>query len=170
MGTIDFSPLAVSVQAIGTLLLAIMLAQLGRIFRRSFARRWAVGWAAFFLSLFAVRLDIHFGKPAFWVVYLVLEWTFVYLLWAGCREVLTGERVDLRYAAYSFPLAIVVAAVMTKLAPSFDDLFTVQAGIVGAGIAASLITLNRRRGATPKEGSDVPIGVTGFTMGDLDGE
>ena len=27
---------------------------------------------------------------------------------------------------------------------------------------------SRRRGATPKEGPDVPIGVTGFTVGDIE--
>ena len=30
------------------------------------------------------------------------------------------------------------------------------------------IEASRRRGATPKEGPDVPIGVTGFTLGDPD--
>ncbi len=30
------------------------------------------------------------------------------------------------------------------------------------------IDASRRRGATPKEGPDVPIGVTGFTLGDID--
>lgn len=29
------------------------------------------------------------------------------------------------------------------------------------------IEASRRRGATPKEGADVPIGVTGFTLGEL---
>jgi hypothetical protein len=31
------------------------------------------------------------------------------------------------------------------------------------------IEASRARGATPKEGSDVPIGVTGFTLGEIDG-
>src|SRR5438045_9144979 len=52
--------------------------------------------------------------------------------------------MDLRYVAYILPLAILAASLITQLAPSFDDLFTLQAGIVGAGISASLITLNRR--------------------------
>jgi hypothetical protein len=30
------------------------------------------------------------------------------------------------------------------------------------------IEASRRRGSTPKEGPDVPIGVTGFTLGDVD--
>jgi hypothetical protein len=30
------------------------------------------------------------------------------------------------------------------------------------------IEASRRRGATPKEGPDVPIGVTGFTVGEID--
>ncbi|HEV8434958.1 MAG TPA: GGDEF domain-containing protein [Thermoanaerobaculia bacterium] len=145
MGTIDFSPLAVTVQAVGTLLLAIMLAQLGRIFRRSYARRWAIGWASFFLALLSVRLDIHFGNRAFWVAYLVFEWVFLYLLWAGCREILTGQRLEFRHAAYAIPISIAVAAVLARVAPSFDDLFTLQTAIVGAGAAASFLMLNRRR-------------------------
>jgi hypothetical protein len=31
------------------------------------------------------------------------------------------------------------------------------------------IEASRRRGAPPSEGRDVPIGVTGFTLGDLEG-
>ena len=127
------------------LLLAIMLAQLGRIFRRSYARRWAIGWAAFFLALLSVRLDIQFGNRTFWVVYLVLEWVFLYLLWAGCREILTGERMEFRHATYAIPIAVVVAAVMARVAPSFDDLFTVQTAVVASGATASFLTLNRRR-------------------------
>jgi diguanylate cyclase (GGDEF)-like protein len=145
VGTIDFSPLAVTVQAIGTLLLAIMLAQLGRIFRRSYARRWAIGWAAFFLALLAVRLDIQFNNRAFWAMYVVLEWIFLYLLWAGCREILTGRRMEFRKAAYALPVATVVAIAGARFAPSFDDLFTVQTAIVAAGATASFLTLNRRR-------------------------
>ena len=30
------------------------------------------------------------------------------------------------------------------------------------------IEVSRRRGSTPKEGPDVPIGVTGFTVGDIE--
>ena len=30
------------------------------------------------------------------------------------------------------------------------------------------IDASRKRGSTPKEGPDVPIGVTGFTIGDID--
>jgi hypothetical protein len=144
VGTIDFSPLAVTVQAIGTLLLAIMLAQLGRIFRRSYARRWAIGWSALFVALLCVRLYIHYKTAVFWIPYLFMEWVFLYLLWAGCREVLTEQRMEFRHAAYAIPLAIVAAVVFARLAPSFDDLFTVQTAIVGAGATASLMTLNRR--------------------------
>jgi diguanylate cyclase (GGDEF)-like protein len=145
LGTIDFSPLAVTVQAIGTLLLAIMLAQLGRIFRRSYARRWAIAWATFFLALLAVRLDIQFNNRAFWAMYVVFEWVFLYLLWAGCREILTGQRMEFRKAAYALPVATVVAIVGARVTPSFDDLFTVQTAIVAAGATASFLTLNRRR-------------------------
>lgn len=32
----------------------------------------------------------------------------------------------------------------------------------------SKIEASRRRGSTPKEGADTPIGVTGFTLGEID--
>jgi len=145
VGKIDFSGLAVTVQAIGTLLLAIMLAQLGRIFRRSYAGRWAIGWGAYFLGLLSVRLYIQYESRAFWVAYLVLEWIFLYLLWAGCREILKGERMEFRHASYAIPTAVVVATVLARFIPSFNDLFIVQTAIVAFGATASFVTLNRRR-------------------------
>jgi hypothetical protein len=39
--------------------------------------------------------------------------------------------------------------------------------VPGAGEAK--IEASRLRGSTPKEGPDVPIGVTGFTLGELEG-
>src|SRR5205085_2726563 len=45
------------------------------------------------------------------------------------------------YAAYSIPLAITVAAVMTRAAESFNDLFTAQAAIVAVGVLSSFVIL-----------------------------
>lgn len=142
MGELDLSPMAVTVQAIGTLLLGLMLAQLGRVFVCPYAKRWALGFLALFLALFAVWASTYTNRPATWSIYLVLEWTYLLLLWAGCRELATGIRPDLKYGLYALPLAIVVAATMTHFAPSFDDLFVVQSLVVAAGLGAAYRALS----------------------------
>ncbi len=150
MGTLDLSPMSVTVQAIGTLLLCVMLAQLGRIFGRTYAMRWAWGWFALFLALSAVWLYVHTRWTAAWPAYITLEWIYLWLLWGGCRELATGARIDIRYGLYTLPPAIVVAVVMTHLAPTFNDLFVPQAAIVAVVVALSYRTLSsmvaRRRG------------------------
>ncbi len=142
MGTLDLSPMSVTVQAIGTLLLGVMLAQLGRIFGRTYAIRWAFGWFALFFSLSAVWVYVHTQAIAAWPVYLILEWSYLLLLWGGCRELATGTHLVFRYAFYSVPMAVVAALVMTHFAPTFNDLFVPQAAIVAAALALSYRVLS----------------------------
>ena len=134
--------MSVTVQAIGTLLLGVMLAQLGRIFGRTYALRWAFGWFALFFSLSAVWLYVHTQTIVAWPVYLILEWAYLLLLWGGCRELATGTRLVFRYAFYALPLAIVAALVLTHFAPSFNDLFVPQAAIVAVALALSYRVLS----------------------------
>ena len=141
MNTIDFSPVAVSFQAVGTLLLSLMLAQIGRIYAWRYARAWALAWFAMFLALLAVRGYVYEPVPLMSISYLVGEWAFLVLLYSGCRELACGVPLSTRYVAYATPALIATAAVMAHFAPSFNDLFTVQAAIVAAGILASWIIL-----------------------------
>ena len=143
VGQLDFSPLAVSVQAVGTLVLALMLAQLGRVFGRSYATRWAMGWGAFFLGLFAVRMYIFTGAAWWWTPYLVLEWAFLFLLYSGARELASSSKFNVQPMFYAIPLAITLGAVITHFSPSFNDLFTLQAGIIALGTAATFVVLRR---------------------------
>lgn len=145
MGTIDLSPMAVTVQAIGSLLLGLMLAQLGRIFHRPAALRWAVGWVFLSAGLCAVWLYVHTSYAAIWPVYLVCEWAWLLFVWAGCREVASGAATSLRYGVYALPLAIVVAVVMVRVSPTVNDLSVVQSAIVCAGVVASYRALSRVR-------------------------
>ena len=139
--TIDFSPVAVSVQAVGTLLLSLMLAQIGRIFAWRYARTWALAWFAMFIALAAVRVYINTDDPLTWLAYLVGEWAFLLLLYSGCRELACGTPFKLRYALYGMPIAVVVAALMMHLADSFNHLFIAQAAIFAVGVLASLTIL-----------------------------
>jgi diguanylate cyclase (GGDEF)-like protein len=143
VGQLDFSPLAVTVQAVGTLLLALMLAQLGRVFGRSYATRWAIGWGAFFLGLLSVRMFIFTANPAWWTPYVVLEWVFLFLLYSGARELVRSAKFDVQPMLYAIPLAITIGAVITHFAPSFNDLFSLQAAIIAAGTATTFVVLRR---------------------------
>jgi diguanylate cyclase (GGDEF)-like protein len=141
VNTIDFSPVAVSFQAVGTLLLSLMLAQIGRIYAWRYARAWALAWFAMFIALLAVRGYVYDPSPLMSISYLIGEWAFLILLYSGCRELASGAPLNMRYVGYSTPLLIATAAVMAHFAPSFNDLFTVQAAIVAAGILASWLIL-----------------------------
>jgi diguanylate cyclase (GGDEF)-like protein len=152
LGQLDLSPLAVTVQAVGTLLLALMLAQLGRVFGRSYATRWAIGWGAFFLALLSVRVFIFTANPAWWMPYVVLEWVFLFLLYSGARELATGAKFDVQPMLYAIPLAITIAAVITHFAPSFNDLFSLQAAIIAAATAATFVLLARAPAASCSAG------------------
>lgn len=145
VSTIDFSPVAVSFQAVGTLLLSLMLAQIGRIFAWRYARAWALAWFSMFIALGAVRFYIYTLDPKEWVAYLCGEWAFLLLLYSGCRELATGKRLNVRFVLYAIPIALAVALLMTHVAGSFNDLFMGQAAIVSASVLASFLIL----GLTP---------------------
>lgn len=143
MGQVELSPMAVTLQAIGMLLLAAMLAQLGRISGRAYAKRWALGWALYFLALTAVRIYIATLEPLTWLGYLMFQWAYLVLLWSGCRSLVRVREPDVQLLSYALPLGAAAAAVLIRLAPTFNDLFTVQAAIVAFVAGASYRTLGR---------------------------
>jgi diguanylate cyclase (GGDEF)-like protein len=142
VNTLDFSPVAVTFQAIGTLLLAFMLQQLGKNFAWRYASNWATAWLAMFLAIGSVRVYITTQQRWTWVVYLVAQWTFLVLLYAGCREV-TDHRVHLRHAPYALPFAIAVATLLALFTNDFNRLFIVEAAVVAFGALASFHALAR---------------------------
>jgi diguanylate cyclase (GGDEF)-like protein len=137
----DFSPIAVTFQALGTLLLAAMFAQLGRNFGWRYARMWAAGWAAMFLAILAVRVFIATGQRGWWLLYLVAQWAFLLLLYSGCRELLDRSTIEPRLLIYISPLAIAAGAILVSLAREFNQLFTIEAAIVAFGTIASFAAL-----------------------------
>ncbi len=146
----DFSTVAVSFQTAGSLLLALMMAQLGRMFSWRYARNWSLAWLAMFVALASVRIFITSHLRIFWMVYLVAEWAFLGLLYAGSRELADGTHVRIRYFFYCAPAAILLAAVPMKFARSFNDVFVGQAAAVSIGAFISFLTLgsthpNRRQ-------------------------
>jgi diguanylate cyclase (GGDEF)-like protein len=141
--TIDFSPVAVTFQAIGTLLLALVLGQIARTFGWQYVRRWAWAWGAMFVALLAVRMYIATSRAwPWWLVYLAAQWLFLALLFAGCRD-LVDDPLSLKLLGYATPLALAVAIMIVVAAPDFGALFIVEAAIVGIVILGCYVTLGR---------------------------
>jgi diguanylate cyclase (GGDEF)-like protein len=147
VSTIDSSAVSVAFQAIGALLLSLIMAQLARIFTWRYVPRWAMAWSALATALLAVRIYIGTGSAVPWFFYLILEWTFLFLVWTGCRELATRASLKAMYGIRALPVAILAGMAITHFSPTFNDMFVIEAGIVAAAMMASFITLGR----TPPE-------------------
>jgi diguanylate cyclase (GGDEF)-like protein len=140
---IDFSPVAVTFQAIGTLLLALVLGQIARTFGWRYVKRWGWAWGALFVAIMAVRIYIATTSPwPWWLVYLLAQWLFLVLLFAGCRD-LVDDPLPLKLLGKSTPLAVALAILIVIAAPDFGALFIVEASIVTVVVAACYLTLGR---------------------------
>jgi diguanylate cyclase (GGDEF)-like protein len=140
---VDFSPVAVTFQAIGTLLLALVLGQIARTFGWRYVRRWAWAWGAMFVAIMAVRIYITTTSPwPWWLVYLLAQWLFLALLFAGCRD-LVDDPLPLKVLGYLIPLAIAAAILIVIAAPDFGALFIIEAAIVGIVIFVCYLVLGR---------------------------
>lgn len=141
---VDIPSVVVTFQAVGTLLLALIITQLGRIFVFRFARTWALAWTSLSLALLLVRIYIFANSRWLWVGYLVFEWMFLILLWIGCHHLVGGKNIDMRKVAYGIPLLAVVATAIAFSFTNFNFMFALQAGIVAIGCGASFVTLTGR--------------------------
>ena len=140
---VDFSPVAVTFQAMGTLLLALVLGQIARTFGWRYVRRWAWAWGAMFVAIMAVRIFIATLRPwPWWLVYLIAQWLFLVLLFAGCRD-LVDDPPPLKHLGYAAPLALAVAILIVIAAPDFGALFIVEAAIVSVVVAGCYLVLGR---------------------------
>jgi diguanylate cyclase (GGDEF)-like protein len=142
VNNIGISAVAVTFQAIGALLLAFMLRQIGRNFDCPFVRQWAWGWVAMFVAIGAVRVYIPTGHHELWVAYLLAQWTFMVLLYAGCRG-LTDSYFGIRRLAYLTPTAIALAVLPVLFFREFNQVFMVEAAIIALGALASFLALGR---------------------------
>jgi diguanylate cyclase (GGDEF)-like protein len=77
------------------------------------------------------------------MVYLLAEWAFLGLLYAGSRELADGTHVPIRYFFYVAPLAVVVASLPVKFARTFNDVFIGQAAALSLGAFVTFLTLGR---------------------------
>lgn len=141
---VDVSAVVVTFQALGTLLLALIITQLGRIFVFRYARTWALAWTAMSFGLMAVRLFI-FGLGRWtWILFLTGEWLFLILLWMGCHDLVEGTSRLRKHLNVAVPLLVIVATVITYSSRQFNSMFVVEAAILAIGSGWSFVTLTGR--------------------------
>lgn len=135
---------SVTAHAACALLLALTFAYLSRLLARPYLRRWALAWACLLAAILAVRCYIGIGGRGFWVVYLVAEWYFLAALLIGCRELARGEPARLpRFLVPGLPAAAILAGALVPFFTDFNRLFSMQAGVLAAGFAATFVVLGR---------------------------
>ena len=140
---LDFSPVAVTFQAIGTLLLALVLGQIARTLGLRYVQRWAMAFGAMFLAIVAVRVYITTQHPwPWWLVYLLVQWVFLALLFAGCRD-LVDSPVPLKLLGLATPLALAAAILIVVAAPDFGALFMIESAIVSVVVAICFVVVGR---------------------------
>ncbi|HXH94417.1 MAG TPA: hypothetical protein VNN25_22765, partial [Thermoanaerobaculia bacterium] len=127
---LDFSPVAVTFQAIGTLLLALVLGQIARTFGWRYVKRWALAFVSMFCAIVAVRVYIATSQPwPWWLVYILAQWVFLALLFAGCRDLIDNP-LPLKFLGFATPMTLAASILIVIAAPEFGALFMIEAGIV----------------------------------------
>lgn len=161
----DVSSVVVAFQAAGALLLALVLAQLVRIFVFRYARMWAFGWASLAVSLVAMRLSAALPYRVLWLIYLLANWLFLYLLWNGCREATAGSAFNLRRFPWVPLIAVAIAAALVSFVRSFNELFMIDCAVTSIAAGASWLVFRSAPGerhTTARHTMRLALGVFAF--------
>jgi diguanylate cyclase (GGDEF)-like protein len=151
----NYGFLATLIQAVGIVLVAGLLLPMTRAIPGRFLRYWSFGWACLAAGLFSLygseRLP-DFRVP-FLVGYCLTEYLFGFLLWAGCWDLATGERLRPGYLLALGPPAVfgVAAPILLRDAP---HLFPFHSLVMGAMYLTALLATRKApvRRYTPTTG------------------
>lgn len=110
------SPFAITVQAVGTLMVAALLWLLTRLIPGQFLRYWSLAWVCLTWALFSLRMtktNVLAGdlRPIGFAVYMLGEYLFGFLLWAGFRDYARSTpliRADARHFLVLMPIALLL--------------------------------------------------------------
>lgn len=142
-----FAVVAAAVQSVGTVVLALMMARLAKIFVSEYVRQWARGWATMFLALVCMGIADKTESRVWWIGFLVAEWTFLFLLYDGCRQVVDRTSVNRRHGIYAVPVTLAMALISAHLTPSRDVLMIGGSAVLAVGFLLSFRVLSRMRPA-----------------------
>lgn len=159
LAQVDVSSVVVTFQAVGTLLLALIIFQLARIFVFRYARTWAIAFSSLGLALLSIRLFILTGSRVTWAAYLVGEWIFLLLLWSGCRDLAGSRTLSSRVYAFVIPIFVAIASLVVWTSRGFNAMFIIEAAIVAVGAGISLFTLTGKTSTAGTRTLQLALGV-----------
>jgi diguanylate cyclase (GGDEF)-like protein len=144
----DVTLLATIVQAVGTLLVSALLRELTRAIPGRFLTYWSLG--RLFLSAALFALTASYSEPyrhtptaaVLLGAYCVCGYAFGFLLWAGCRNFATGERLrrsDYWLLAGPVALGILLPVWFTTI----ENLLPIHAAVFGGYFLIAFISIRR---------------------------
>jgi diguanylate cyclase (GGDEF)-like protein len=134
-------------QAVGVLMIAVLCLTLLRTIGRKPLAPWTAAWLALFVAL--MTLLFAFQVPSFSIVlhpvYMFFEYTFGYLVFAGCREFATGRR--LKPSDWWMAAVLLIPAIVLPVASrwQFNIFFGFHTLIYGYLFLHSWIQLQRSK-------------------------
>ena len=147
--------LATLIQAVGIVLVAGLLLPMTRAIPGRFLRYWSLGWVCLAVGLFSLFASARYPeyRVAFLIGYCLTEYLFGFLLWAGCWDYATGERLRAGHLLALGPPAVfgVTAPVLLRDAL---HLFPFHSLVLGAMFLTALLATRKApiRPHTPTTG------------------
>src|SRR6266550_1710576 len=138
-----------AIQCVGIVLLTLLSLSMRGSIKSASLTCWTRAWASLSLALISLFLSFKVlpGHKLFYSLYFFGEYTFGLMFLGGCRYLANSTRPTVRCYSLFIPAAL-LAALLPRLSPDFNDLFMVQAIIMAALFAASFMALvpafNRR--------------------------
>ncbi len=135
------------IQATGALLMSTLCFVLLRTMRRVPLVYWSVGWASLFVALAMLWVSFQFPASARATrpIYLLGEYLFGFMVFAGCRQYATGVPIDRREPWLIAPAVILAIGLPVVAHFDFDVLFTVHAVVYGYLFLAAFRAVRRAR-------------------------
>lgn len=135
------------IEAIGALLISGLCVVLMRTAPRDPLFYWAIGWVMLCFSLatllmcFQLPAVAPFGQP----MYLLGEYVFGYMVFAGCREYATGRRLRPVEGWLLVPAAVLAVGLPRLGHVDFNTFFAFHAVVYGSLFLMAFVALNRAR-------------------------
>jgi diguanylate cyclase (GGDEF)-like protein len=146
------------IQAVGALLVAILCMVLRSTVRREPLAYWSAGWLSLFIALGSLFLAFNFQtlQRVAEAVYILGEYVFAYLVIAGCRRYMKGERLQRKETGLFVPGVFLAVFLPTIGGGDFNVFFTVHTLIYAYLFLVAFRVLSQ---AVPDRGSVVGVRV-----------
>jgi diguanylate cyclase (GGDEF)-like protein len=132
------------IQIAGVLMIAILFFFMTRSIRRTFLDYWTGGWWCLSLSLISLGIGFRVQQiqRVSFALYYLFEYGFVFLLFAGCRNYTTGEKLRAQYL-WLIPGAGLVVGLFVTLSGDFNLQFIPHAAILATLFAMAFRALRK---------------------------